>query len=211
MLLLLLSLISPSHALDVEWELMYDTEGVKGSRGAVEDSKFYAFRGETTYDAEMERVLDVLMDNDRRTEWMMRLEKCEVLEQPSPYEYVLYLHFNLPMPLSDRDYVYRGIMKSLPTGQVELSLVSEEHPKSPETVGVRANLIDSRYLLTPQPDGTTHVAVEIMTDPRGSIPAWLVNLIQRSWPVETLNGIRAQLDKPHVGRFEPPPLSEGAR
>ena len=211
MLPLVLALLSPAHALDVAWEPMYDTDGVKGSRGTVPDSKFYAFRGETTYDAQMERVLHVLMDNDRRTEWVMRLERCEVLEQPSEFEYVLYLAFDLPIPLSDRDYVYRGRVSRLPTGQVVLSMSSEEHPEAPETVGVRANLVDSRYLLTPQDDGTTHVAVEIMTDPRGSIPAWLVNFIQRSWPVETLNGIRAQLDKPHVGRFEPPPLPGAAR
>ena len=52
--------------------------------------------------------------------------------------------------------------------------------------------------------------MEIITDPKGMMPNWLTNLVQKSWPVETLNGIRGQFVKDHMGDFEPPPSAKEA-
>ena len=84
------------------------------------------------------------------------------------------------------------------SGAVTLHMFSVEHAGAPESVGVRAELVDSRYQLTPLPGGRTRVEVEIPTDPRGAMPVWIVNLIQRTWPRDTLVGIRNQLAKPWV-------------
>ncbi|MEO0603919.1 MAG: START domain-containing protein, partial [Myxococcota bacterium] len=82
-----------------------------------------------------------------------------------------------------------------------------EHPAAPETVGVRAQLVDSRYRIVELSPGRTQVEVEIVTDPRGSMPAWIVNLIQRTWPRDTLVGIREQLGKDWVVDHPLPPVS----
>ena len=36
------------------------------------------------------------------------------------------------------------------------------------------------------------------------MPVWLVNMIQKSWPVKTLNGIRTQLQQPYTKNFPLP-------
>jgi uncharacterized protein YndB with AHSA1/START domain len=201
----LLLLLAPAQALDLDWQQIYEVDGITGSRAEVPDSKFYAFKGVVEYDVPPEKVLHVLMDNEHRLEWVSRLYRCEVVEQLGPYDYVLYQAFDLPPPFSDRDYVYRGQVRRLETGEVELSMRSVEHPDAPETVGVRATLVDSRYVLTPIDGGArTRVVVEIMTDPNGVMPAWLVNIIQRNWPVDTLSGIRDQFPKPHVASWPLP-------
>ena len=119
--------------------------------------------------------------------------------------------FELPAVMSNRDYVYRGIATIEPdTGVVTLHMQSIEHPKAPETVGVRANLVDSSYIMTPLADGRTQLTVEIITDPRGWLPAWLTNSIQEDWPVNTLNAIRRQLDREYTGVYPlPPGAAEG--
>jgi hypothetical protein len=153
-------------------------------------------------------VLHVLMDNDHRIEWVDRLYTNHVLSRESEWDYVLYQAFDLPATFASRDYVYHGQVSQTEAGVVTLSMQSIEHADAPETVGVRAKLINSRYVLTPIDGGGTRVEVEIVTDPKGWMPIWLVNLVQKSWPVETLNGIRAQFPKDHMGDY-PLPMYPG--
>ena len=193
-----------ARGTNLAWRTIDTADGITVSKAVVEGSPFVAFKGETVMDAPMERVLFVLLDNDHRIEWVDRLYKNQLLESVSPYDYVLYQAFELPV-FSDRDYVYHGLATRDPgTGVVTLEMRSVDHPKAPPTVGVRAKLVDSRYVLTPVGPAQTRVEVEICTDPMGSMPAWIVNLIQRSWPRDTLNGIEAQLEKAYAGSIPLP-------
>jgi hypothetical protein len=188
------------------WEKIDDENGIRVFRKEVAGSSVVAFRGEATVEAPIEKVLWVLGDNTHRTEWVDRLEKSVVLERKGPYESIVYQHFSLPFPASDRDYVYRGKATRDKSGVVTLLLESVTHPKAPATVGVRANLIKSRYLLTPKGKDRTFVVVEIHTDPMGSLPSFLVNLVQKSWPMKTLEGLRAHLKKSYIGTTALPPM-----
>ncbi|RMG07107.1 MAG: hypothetical protein D6731_24395 [Planctomycetota bacterium] len=196
------------HAADGDggWEALAFEDGVRVFRKEVPGSDLVAFRGVTTIEAPATKVFSVLMDDARRTEWVDRLACSRILEAVGPYEYVIYQHFELPFFISDRDYVYRGKARRLADGRVELVMKSEEHPRAPPTVGVRAQLLRSRYLLTPLGERRTRVEVEIHTDPCGLLPAWLVNSIQESWPVKTLAGIRRQAHRPDVRPVRLPPL-----
>ena len=190
-----------------DWEEINDKDGVKVFRKEVAGSDVVAFKGDTIADGSVARILWILVDNEHRIEWVDRLYENKELERVSAHEYIVYQAFKLPIFISNRDYVYRGKAKRVNgTDQVELHLASTVHPKAPETIGVRANLINSRYLLTPVDGGKrTRIEVEIHTDPRGLLPTWLVNLIQKSWPLKTLKGIKAQLKKPHVKDYPLPP------
>jgi hypothetical protein len=43
----------------------------------------------------------------------------------------------------------------------------------------------------PMENGTkTYIDVRVNGDPRGFIPKWIVNLFQKKWPKNTLEGIR---------------------
>lgn len=181
------------------WEEVYTAEGVTVSKKDTEGTPLVAFKGETVYDVPVEDVMGVLLDNEHRIEWVDRLYTNHIVEAQSPYDYVLYQAFDLPAMFADRDYVYHGVAsRDASTGVVTLNMQSIEHPKAPATVGVRAELLNSRYILTPLENNTkTRVEVEIQTDPKGWMPAWLTNMVQKDWPLETLNGIRGQFAKPH--------------
>lgn len=195
-----------SPALAGGWEVVNREDGITVSRKAVAGSPLVAFKGEGVVDAPMEKILHVLVDNDHRTEWVDRLYISERLEQKGSHDFVVYQAFKLPVVMSNRDYVYRGRAVLKPDGKVVLELGSVKHRAAPKTVGVRAHLINSRYVLAPTAGGTkTKVRVEIHTDPKGLLPSWIVNLIQKSWPVKTLNGIRRQVKKPHVKTYPLPP------
>jgi hypothetical protein len=180
------------------WEQIDEGDGVRVFRKEMPNSDLVAFRGEALLDSPIEKLLWVLGDNEHRTDWVDRLEKSVLLERISPYEYVVYQQFDLPFPISDRDYVYRGKAVRGNAGKVVLHMQSIEHPKAPKTVGVRANLIRSKYELIPKGKQQTIVIVEIHTDPKGLIPTWLVNAIQKGWPRKTLVALGKQVKNSYV-------------
>lgn len=199
----------PAHAAgkDGGWEKINEDSGIVVSRREVEGSPLVAFKGVAEVDASLERILWVLVDNDYRKDWVDRLLVSTRLEKINEHEFIVYQVFDVPIGMSKRDFVYRGKAVFKPaTGQVVLDLFSVKHRKAPKTVGVRAKLINSRYVLTPTGNGSkTRIEVEIHTDPKGWVPKWVVNLIQKSWPVKTLKGIRRQVDKPFAKDYPLPP------
>jgi len=181
------------------WEFMYKKDGIKVFRKNIEGSPIVGFRGETIIYNQPEKVLGILMDNIYRTEWVDRLEKSEILERVSPEEYIVYQIFKLPWPLSKRDFVYRGkLTVDKEDNSVLVVMSSVDHPEAPETVGVRAELISSRYRIRRLGKFMTGFEVEIHSDPRGLIPSFVVNLVQKSWPYKTLMSVKRQVEKPYV-------------
>ena len=79
----------------------------------------------------------------------------------------------------------------------------------PPTKGVRATLHGSNFILTPREDGRTDIEVDIFIDPKGRVPAFLVNILQRYWPYNTITGLQRQVRKPFVKAFSGnPPIVE---
>lgn len=195
-------LVAPVDAAS-PWEKIDDDAGIQVYRKEVPGSSFLAFKGVATLDAPIEKLLWVLADNDHRTEWVDRLVASRILERKGEFDYVVYQHFSAPPLVSDRDYVYRG-RASRRADWVVLELASVVHPKAPTTVGVRAELLKSSYAMTPVGPNKTKVIVEIHTDPKGDLPAFIVNMIQKSWPRNTLVNFANQAKKPFVGRLEMP-------
>lgn len=190
------------------WEKINEEDKIKVYKKDIKGSSYVAFKGEGIVKMPIRVVLGVIVDNKHRTEWVARLKKSTVLERISAFEFIVYQHFELPALMSDRDYVYRAKGWRNKQGQVIVDLSSCKHPKAPSTVGVRAELIKSRYVLTPvgKNEMETKVEVEIQTDPKGWIPAWLTNMIQKSWPLKTLRGIRKQVTKSYAKAYNLPPI-----
>lgn len=192
-------------ALAASWEEIDDAHGIKVYKKDVAGSNLHAFRGVGLVDAPMEKIIWVLGDNEHRTEWVDRLKKSVILEKKGDYEFIVYQHFGSPAVISDRDFVYRAQAYSRKDGTAVLDIQSVTHPKAPPTVGVRGELKYSSYVLTRVGDKTL-VDVSVSLDPKGALPGWIVNLVQKSWPMNTLKSLREHVKKPFVGTLKAPPV-----
>jgi hypothetical protein len=201
-----LLLVTPATAdPSAKWKRINREDGITVYSKTVTGSDLVAVRGKTTIKQPLEKVLSVLMTHQRWGEWVDRMSSSKILKTISTYEYIVYQSFDMPAFVSNRDFVYRGTVTSNAKGQVILKMSSCKWKSAPETVGVRAKMMNSRYVLTPKGNDQTHVEVEIHADPKGLIPDWLVNQLQKSWPVGTLNGVRKQASRKDVKRFPAPP------
>jgi len=206
LILVMLSGSNVYSATEEPWEKIDEDQGIQVFRKAMPGSDIVAFRGTGLVDASIEKIFWVLCDAAHEEQWVEMLIENYVMEQITPFDRVQYQNFDLPWPLSDRDFVYRAVATRDEAGRLHLVLNSVGHPKTPKTKGVRADIMKSGFTLSSRPDGKTLVEVSIFSDPKGILPAWVINLVQESWPMETMIGIRKQVKKEFVKKAVLPPL-----
>ena len=155
------------------------------------------YRGTTTMPMSIERIAYVLDDTESKTEWVSRLKKETRLEEnPSSYRSIAYQHYNLSWPVSDRDYIIESkwtVTKNMKLPTAILSIKSITRDDVPEIEGrVRGQLYRLMYKLEKLESNQTRVTVEIMVNPKGLLPNFMINLIQKEWPITTLRQLNAQ-------------------
>ena len=155
------------------------------------------YRGTTTMPISIERIAYILDDTDGKIEWVSRLEEENRLEgNPFSYRSIAYQHYNLSWPVSDRDYVIESkwtVIKDMKLPTAVLSIKSIIRDDVPEIKGrVRGQLDRLVYKLEKLESNKTQVTVEVMVNPKGLLPNFMINLIQKEWPITTLRQLNAQ-------------------
>ncbi len=145
----------------------------------------------------IERIAYVLDGTESKTEWVSRLKQENRLEgNPFSYRSIAYQHYNLSWPVSDQDYVIESkwsVMKDKKLPTVIHSIKSIVRDTVPEIEGrVRGQLYRLVYKLEKLESNQTRVTVEIMVNPKGLLPKFMINLIQKDWPITTLRQLNAQ-------------------
>ena len=188
------------------WEKAGDEAGVAVYRREVPGSPFLAVKGTGVVDAPPRTVALVLLDDDRAPEWVDSLAEARVVRVVSAAEYIEYNRAAMPLIVSDRDFVNTVSMNvDRPAHTVVIRSVPVVDAAAPPTKAVRG-LLDATYLLESIEGGKrTRLTVEIESDPKGWLPAWLVNFFQKDWARETIEGIRKQCAKPDLKA--PPPFA----
>ena len=161
------------------------------------EDEVYTYRGTTTMLISIERIAYVLDDTEGKIEWVSRLEEENRLEgNPFSYSSIAYQHYNLSWPVSDRDYVIESkwtVIKNMKLPTAVLSIKSIIRDDVPEIKGrVRGQLDRLVYKLEKLESNQTRVTVEIMVNPKGLLPNFMINLIQKDWPITTLRQLNAQ-------------------
>jgi hypothetical protein len=198
--LVALAWVAPARAGKVGpdgWEQIADKDGVQVYRRSIPGSPLKSMKGVGVVDAPVATVALVLLDDDRAPEWVDSLAESRVVRLLSPHEYIEYNHVAMPAICRDREFVTRvqlssdaakrvGIIKSAPGDDPSIP----RHPKR-----IRGDLA-SYYELRAIDDGKrTLLSIELHSDPKGWLPAWVVNLFQKDWARITIAGIRRQVKK----------------
>lgn len=184
-----------------QWEALGTEDGVALARKRIGGEGLFAVRGETVIKAPIEKVASVVYDESRWTEWSDKTSEAALLSQGPGSMKTVYQAVKMPFVLSDRDVVYTfGYQYTNGT----LSFVARTLPyrRSPKTIGVRMRLVEGRWFLKPTAEGHTHLVLEILMDPKGSLPTWFVNLVQRDYPLDLLAALSKQARRSDVRRLD---------
>ena len=176
------------------WEEVRDADGIKVFVVRTADDPIVIVRTEVVIDASLERLTKLLDDEAGRVRWVPYLLESSVVHTFASGEKLLYNRFAAPWPAADRDFVFRVTKVRADDNSVTYSMKSEPSPLLPERGRiVRARLMESSYALTAMSDHQTRVDLIFHADPRGWLPLWIVNIIQRVFPYKVLKNLREQV------------------
>ena len=182
-----------SELNDQSWKLVSDENGVKTFSKKTQATDVVSFRGETMIPASIAKIATVLNTDSLRKEWVDALVEASTVQQINKLERIEYNHSKVPWPFQDRDFLYHVdvFLKKSPNAML-IKLKSIKDDRVPPKDGIVRGEIEHAYYYMTAIDGVraTHVIVEMALDPKGAIPLWLMNAVQKNWPYKTLQSLR---------------------
>ena len=177
------------------WVPISEKEGIKVFKMELSNSPLLALKAHGTIKASIESLLYIFRDVKGSLEWAPRLEERKILKNISESEAIVYEVRKLPWPCLRRDLILHNKLH-FDKNKKALVLVTKsvtDFPNDPKPEDmVRAHLSHSAITMKPISDKETNVEVTIHVDPRGQIPSWIVNLIQKNWPYRFIKGMETR-------------------
>ena len=183
------------------WEKVSADEGVIVYAQEIDGSEIIKVKTRVVINAPMKQILSILDDVPHRKDWIPYLEESRILKTISATEKMEYSLFAAPWPASDRDFVYSLSLAHRDKEKVIYSMKSDINDLMPENEDqVRAELIESQYTLTVIDENQTNVELIFYADPKGWLPNWIINIIQKVLPYRMLRNLRDKAEGKTNGR-----------
>ena len=209
-LLACLALYSPGQASDgglsQAWTLISDRDGIQVYFRHTEQSRLKTFRGVTRIRQSDEFAAIAMMeDYDSYPRWLHMIDHAEELGRAGPLTRWIRVTTRLPWPLQDREAIVKSqIIQKVSPQEESLTILNTNAadflPHNPDYV--RFPEVYSRMTATRLGNGEHELVYEVVLDPGGYIPDWLVNLLMRDTPFFTLQKIRRMMAEPaYLGRY----------
>lgn len=179
------------------WKLKIVEDGIKVYTRSVTNSKIKAIKVECNLAAKPSQLVAVILDINTSCQWVYQSKTAKVLKQVSPAELYYYCEVNVPWPAKNRDFVSHVRVSQ----DADNKVVTIDAPCVPNMVLVKENIVRitnsvGKWTIAPIENKKIKVQYELMVDPAGTIPAWLVNLFVTQGPLETFERLKVQLRKP---------------
>jgi len=174
------------------WELKKDKNGIKVYTKTVESSKLKASKAEMIVDVKPDRVLEILADIPKYTEWNPKTISAKLLKKKNDNEFYYHSEISAPM-VSNRDLVVYVEVKRKSDNYTVVDMTGVPD-FIPEKNGlVRMPEYKGTYHLKVLPNGSTEIVLEYMANPGGKLPDWLINTASVDVPFELFTKLRALL------------------
>lgn len=176
-------LSQPSNA-ESKWKLVKSKNGINGYVRNVEGSYFKATRVVMTIKASFSEVVSMMTDVNAYRKWYPDLKKLKVLKTINKNERYIYLIFDAPWPISDREVVNRfTVTRKADRTFLRFRQVNSSYTENSKAVKMKK--VTGVFEMIKQKNGTTKVIYETHGEPGGRFPSWLVNKVCMDRPVET--------------------------
>jgi hypothetical protein len=173
------------------WEEVKYDDGILVYVMHSDKSEIVKVKTQTVINASLKKIQAILDDVPHRSNWIPFLEHSKILHIFSDTEKLEHSHFFAPWPATDRDFLYRITRLQDDESNIIYHMKSETSPLMPVNDDlIRAELIESIYTLTALKKNKTHVQLIFFADPKGWLPTWIINIIQKALPYMMLQNLR---------------------
>ena len=187
--------IIPSSA---PWDEAGRKNGIELFKRETAGSDIIELKGIGVIEAPLWKVASALLDTERAPEWVDSLEKSSVVRRLTPLSYIEYNHIGTPFFMSDRDFVSL-VNIQIDSDKQTFTLTYEPSNEAVPTRGrIRGSINPGIFRLTAIAPERTKLEGEILCDPKGAVPKWVVNMVQSAWAHDTIQALRKQTAKADV-------------
>lgn len=189
--LLLLPLSASANDLKVDnrqWKLVSDRDGIQVYMAHNDDSRIKTFRGVTVVELnDFYSPMAILDDEKYLSRWLYLIKDVREIKRRTPLDRDYQVITGLPWPVADRDAgLHFQLGQDPKTGAFEIHFrakdgivpVSDDYVRIPEMTG--------HFSSVPIGGKKIQVSFEVLLDPGGYIPAFLVNFILKDIPYRSL-------------------------
>jgi len=183
-----------------KWAFVGEEDGIKTYRANIENSNLYAFQSMGVINASAESIMTVLRNVEQSSKWSPMLDEKITLVEESDLMAITYQHHSLPWPLSNRYLILQNTLWFSKKDRALIVIMHSVNRDYEKAKGQRMHMGFGHILLRPVSKDKSYMEIKIHLDPRGSLPDWLVNIIQKQWPYNFLKAVEktAQQTKPNV-------------
>ena len=176
-----------------EWRLDRDRDGIKVFTREVDGFPIRQFSVHSHTAANLDAIEAVMRDLENYVSWMPDVSSCELLEKENENTFIYHMVINAPFPVSDRDIVAR--MQFQRTGSDVLKINYENRATYMEEIdkAVRIPYFKGYWEFSASGDSTI-IKNQFLSDPGGSVPAWVINSFISKNPYETVRKLKEQVE-----------------
>lgn len=194
----LFTTIPLAEAGTIRWNEISHEDGIKVWQRKIPGQSLVEFRGRGIVNNSFLKILAVLHDTKRKTEWMDSCVGSHKVRTIGPGKVVMYNRTGSTVPLiNDRDVVMESNVDIWPDKRrITIDVWNVTDPKMPEVDGVvRMPELRASWVLTALAPNRTEITYTVRADPGGALPHWLVNMVAKRLPSRTLLKLRKQVVK----------------
>lgn len=185
---------------DFKWKVASKKNGMTIFKAEKHESGLVPIKVETVFPYQPSRVLAVIADTDRKTEWVPDLRFVKSIAGTSEYDKTEYSIYDSPWPFSDRSFLVR--IQSI-INKKEKSLTIKLNSVESKDVPLNSDLIrgftyNGDVILKNDGNGKAYFQVMFLTDFKGSIPKWIVNMVQLGWPKKMIKRLKKQIEREDI-------------
>jgi hypothetical protein len=192
--------INVSWAAEDGWKKTGESDGIIGYARPTNKSSVDEIKAEGIVNAPIAVVEAVMRDIPSMPEYMFLCKEASLINTPDMKSAgdVVYFYSltDLPFPVSDRDGVIKSawsIDKTTGTIYCYAQGVKTTYKQKKNTVRITFSIIETT--LIPRGADKTYVIYQVLSDPGGDLPSFVVNLLTNDYGIKTIAGLRKMVKK----------------
>lgn len=178
------------------WQLKKFEEGISIYTRDTENSKFKELKAVFQIKTSLSSIIALLNDVESYPQWVYRCETSKVLLKTSDKYLIRYQTIVAPWPVDNRDVIVEVSFSQDAKTKIVYQKVNALPDYAPKADGhVRIPEFRATWTLVPLKNGIVEIQYELLVNPGGALPAWLVNMAVIDGPFETSQKMKIWLMK----------------
>jgi ribosome-associated toxin RatA of RatAB toxin-antitoxin module len=191
------------------WELKKFESGIAIYTRNAANSRFKELKSVTVYKSSLSSIIALIDDFESYPQWVYRCGSSSTIKKNSEKDFIHYQTVTAPWPVDNRDFIVHVEVNQDPLTKIVTQTGTCTPDRIPRVPGhVRITEFKAEWTLIPLKNGDIEADYQLLVNPGGNIPAWLVNLAVVDGPFETALNMKSWIMKEKYQKASLPYIKE---